>query len=183
MAFFRRRGSFVANKLYFTRIRPSAAVMFRCPRSSLEMAKRKMKKGSGCSTAVEHMPRDREVMSSNPTGCWAFSFLCLISSAFLIWSLMQVQHYWLSFKMLSHAAWGKASFICTDWAKNIKKEEEGIFFTALTQSEKNLFETISGLPEAQNGNLSGTDFSILTFTRLSYLLFLIRLTLAEMVVQ
>ena len=28
--------------------------------------------GSGCSTGVEHTPRDREVMGSNPAGCWAF---------------------------------------------------------------------------------------------------------------
>ena len=29
--------------------------------------------GSGCSTAVEHTPRNREVVGSNPVGSWAFS--------------------------------------------------------------------------------------------------------------
>ena len=29
-------------------------------------------KSSGCSTAVEHTPRDREVVGLNPAGCWAF---------------------------------------------------------------------------------------------------------------
>ena len=48
--------------------------------------------GSGCSTVVEHMPCDREVMGSNPAGCWAFSLLYLISSASLIRSHMEVQH-------------------------------------------------------------------------------------------
>ena len=28
--------------------------------------------GSGCTTEVEHMPHDREVMGLNPTECWAF---------------------------------------------------------------------------------------------------------------
>ena len=28
--------------------------------------------GSGCITAVECMPRNREVVDSIPTGCWAF---------------------------------------------------------------------------------------------------------------
>ena len=28
--------------------------------------------GSGCITAVEHTPHDREVVGSNPAGCWAF---------------------------------------------------------------------------------------------------------------
>ena len=34
----------------------------------------------GCFTGVEHKPRDREVLGSNPAGYWAFSFLYLISS-------------------------------------------------------------------------------------------------------
>ena len=74
--------------------------------------------GSGCSTAVEHMPRTREVVGSNSVGCWAFSLLYLISSASSIRSLMEVQHYWFSFKMFSHAALGEASLIITNWAKN-----------------------------------------------------------------
>ena len=48
--------------------------------------------GSGCSTAVEHTPRDREVEGSDPAGCWACSPLYLISSVSLIRSLMGVQH-------------------------------------------------------------------------------------------
>ena len=32
----------------------------------------KFKQCSSCSTAVEHTPRDREVVDSNPAGCWAF---------------------------------------------------------------------------------------------------------------
>ena len=31
--------------------------------------------GSSCSTAIEHMLHDREVMGSNPVGCWVFSSL------------------------------------------------------------------------------------------------------------
>ena len=35
--------------------------------------------GSGCITAVERMPHDREVVGLNPAGCWAF-FLFSIPS-------------------------------------------------------------------------------------------------------
>ena len=39
----------------------------------------------GCSTVViECMPRDREVVGSNPTGCWDFPLFYSISSASLI---------------------------------------------------------------------------------------------------
>ena len=69
--------------------------------------------GSGCSTVVEHRPHKREVVGSNPAGCRAFSLLYPISSASLIRSLMEIQHYWFSFKMLSHAACGKANLIFT----------------------------------------------------------------------
>ena len=31
--------------------------------------------GSGCSTVVEHAPRNQEVVSLNPPGCWADSHL------------------------------------------------------------------------------------------------------------
>ena len=45
-------------------------------------------------SAVEHMPRDREDMSLNPAGCLAFSSLLHpISSASIIKSLTEVQHY------------------------------------------------------------------------------------------
>ena len=36
------------------------------------------------SRAVEHTPRGREVVGSNPTRCWAFPLLYLISRASLI---------------------------------------------------------------------------------------------------
>ena len=49
--------------------------------------------GSGCSTVVEDTPRDREIVGLNPAGCGAFSLLYLISSASLIRSLVEVQHY------------------------------------------------------------------------------------------
>ena len=49
--------------------------------------------GIGCCTAVEHVSRDREIMGSNPFGCWAFSLLYLISSVSIIRFHMEVQHY------------------------------------------------------------------------------------------
>ena len=39
---------------------------------------------SGCCTAVERMPCNREVMGSNPAGCWAFSLIYPLSSASFI---------------------------------------------------------------------------------------------------
>ena len=61
---------------------------------------------SGCSIAVEHTPRYREAMGSNPAGCWAFFlfsfFLWItqsISGVSLIRSLTEVHHNWLSWKM------------------------------------------------------------------------------------
>ena len=33
--------------------------------------------GAGCGTAVEHTPRDKDVMGLNPAGCWAFLFSSL----------------------------------------------------------------------------------------------------------
>ena len=50
-------------------------------------------RGSCCSTVVEHMTRDRKIVGSNPAGCWASSFLYLISGVSLIRSNMEVQHY------------------------------------------------------------------------------------------
>ena len=44
---------------------------------------------SGCSTAVEHTPHDREVVGSNPAGYWAFSSLFYLISRV---SLIQVPH-------------------------------------------------------------------------------------------
>ena len=40
--------------------------------------------GSGCSTAAERTARNREVVGSNPAGCWAFSLIYPLSSASLI---------------------------------------------------------------------------------------------------
>ena len=50
--------------------------------------------GSGCSTVVEHMPCDREVMGLNTAGCWALFLLYLICSASFSKSHMEVQHYY-----------------------------------------------------------------------------------------
>ena len=60
--------------------------------------------GSGCSTAVEHTLRDREVVGSNHTRCWAFfsslsfsvSVSLSISDVSLIRSLTEVHYYWFS---------------------------------------------------------------------------------------
>ena len=62
--------------------------------------------GSGCSTAIEHTPRDREVLGSNSAECRAFSsILYPISSVSLFRSLTEVQHYCFTFKnMLNRAA-------------------------------------------------------------------------------
>ena len=52
--------------------------------------------GSGCGTAVEHTPRDKEVVGSNHAGLQLFFFSSLlytISSVSLIRSFMEVQHY------------------------------------------------------------------------------------------
>ena len=40
--------------------------------------------GSDCSTSVEHMPRNREVVGLNPARYWIFSILYPFSSATLI---------------------------------------------------------------------------------------------------
>ena len=63
-------------------------------------------KGSGCSTAVDHTPRDREVLGSNPAECRNFSsILYPINVASLIRSLTEVLHYCFTFKnMLNRAA-------------------------------------------------------------------------------
>ena len=41
--------------------------------------------GSGCSTAVERRPRNREVVGSNPARCWAF-----FSSLFSQWCILNL---------------------------------------------------------------------------------------------
>ena len=56
-------------------------------------------------TAPKH-----EIVGSNPAGCSAFSPLRLISSDFLVGTLMKEQLNWFSLKnKLGHAAWGKAT--------------------------------------------------------------------------
>ena len=35
--------------------------------------------GSGCSTSVQLVPRDPEVVGSNAAGCWAFFFFFFLS--------------------------------------------------------------------------------------------------------
>ena len=80
--------------------------------------------GSGCSTAVEHTPRNRAEKSwvQILPGDGLFSLLYPLSSA----SLIQIpQHNWFSYKiLLSRAAWGEASFIRMDWAKQKLHDEE-----------------------------------------------------------
>ena len=92
--------------------------------------------GSGCSTAVEHTPQDREVVGSNTAGWRLFSLLHLslylplsVSGVSLIRSLAEVQHYWFSWKkcMPSSAGWGKASLIRSDWAKKEKNFHQVCF--------------------------------------------------------
>ena len=46
--------------------------------------------GTGCSTAVEPTPHERELVGSNPAWCWAFSLLYSIRSVSLIRSLVVV---------------------------------------------------------------------------------------------
>ena len=69
-------------------------------KSGLKLALTVLGLGSGCSIAVEHTIRDREVVGSNPARCWAFFntlsfyvFLSLsISGVSLIRSFTEVQH-------------------------------------------------------------------------------------------
>ena len=85
--------------------------------------------GSSCGTAVEHRPWDSEELGSNPVRCWAiyiFSFFLCTSLSFYQWCVLnQVPHrgtsllIFLEKCMLSCAAWGKASLIRTDWAKEV----------------------------------------------------------------
>ena len=53
---------------------------------------------SSCSTAVERMPRHREVMGSIPAECWAFPYSSILIKVSLNRSLEEVQHYCFSFK-------------------------------------------------------------------------------------
>ena len=61
---------------------------------------------------VEHTPRDREVVGSNPASCWAlfsslFSLygisLSIYQGLSIIRSLTEVQNYWFSLKNVSLA--------------------------------------------------------------------------------
>ena len=76
--------------------------------------------GRSCSSAVEHLPRVREVIGSNPAGCWAF-----VSSLLLCqWCFLKQVPQWCDtsdfpIKNPSSTAWGEASLIRMDWAKNL----------------------------------------------------------------
>ena len=50
--------------------------------------------GRGRSTAVEQMPRNLEVMGSNPPGYWAFSSSSFFSFHFFSLSLPTLLHQW-----------------------------------------------------------------------------------------
>ena len=55
--------------------------------------------GSGCSTVVVHMPCDREVVGSNPPGCWAFlSLLYLVSTVSLYWPVFN--YHWANWSTI-----------------------------------------------------------------------------------
>ena len=72
----------------------------------------------------------REVMGSNPAGCWAFSLFCPLSSA----SLIKVPQggatllIFLRKNMLSQAAWGEASLVCMVWAKKVPLSHAVTYF-------------------------------------------------------
>ena len=53
-----------------------------------------LKVGFGCGTAVEHTPRNLDVVGSNPAGCWAFLFLLLLLSISSL-SLPTFLHHWI----------------------------------------------------------------------------------------
>ena len=76
---------------------------------------------SSCTTAVECTLCYREVVGSNPTGCWAiflFSIHSVVRPSFR--SLKEIQNYWFSDKnVLSCARWGQSSLISTEWAKEL----------------------------------------------------------------
>ena len=77
-------------------------------------------RGSGCSTAGEHTPCNREDVGSNAARCWLFSLLYYLGSVSLIQVPQGVQHYWFSYRnKLSYAACCEASLICADWANKI----------------------------------------------------------------
>ena len=77
--------------------------------------------GGSCSTAVECMPRNREVVGLIPPGgggCWAFSLFYPPKSASLI-QVLRGGATLLIFiwNKLGCAAWSEASLVWTDWAK------------------------------------------------------------------
>ena len=72
--------------------------------------------GSGCSTVVEHMPRDREIMGSNTVGYWAF-FSSLISPIWIVSWRRNSSEFPIKNILLISAAWGKASLLGTVWEK------------------------------------------------------------------
>ena len=71
---------------------------------------------------VAHRAMDREVPSLNPTGSWAFFFSIFPTSINQWCILKQVSRggatlLIFNFPTKMKAAWGKASLICTEWAK------------------------------------------------------------------
>ena len=99
----------------------------------------KTNKGAGCSTVVEHMPGNREVMGLNLASCSAFSsLLYTISSPSLIRYLTEVQCYWFSYKknISSRAVCCKASLLWTDWAKTTLHKHYTTKVVSIKQSQK-----------------------------------------------
>ena len=76
---------------------------------------------NSCSTAVEHMPRNQEVIISNPPGCRAFFSSVSFSHSVTQWCVLNrvprgsafFRKKWL----LSCVAWGETSLISTGLAK------------------------------------------------------------------
>ena len=75
--------------------------------------------GSGCSAAVEHSPRNFEVVGSNPAGHWAFSLLLYFLAFYLRVSFIKEVHLYEMGKFKKNepscAALGETGFISSDW--------------------------------------------------------------------
>lgn len=60
-------------------------------RGEKEFTKRAVVVGSGCSSGVQHLPQNQEIMGRNPTMCWAVFIFLLLNSASLNRSLAEDQ--------------------------------------------------------------------------------------------
>ena len=91
-------------------------------------------KGCGCSTTVEHTPRNLEVVGLNPAGCSFFFFFLSLSTFLHQWSVLnQVPHGGASLAecyernkkkwMPSWNAWCETCSISSDWVKKCVGEK------------------------------------------------------------